>query len=456
MSRDKGAFLLAAAVLSAASASRADQAPNIILICADDLGWADVGFNGRREWKTPHIDRLASQGTRFSRFYVASVVCAPSRAALLTGRQGIHNGVTANGDDLPREEVTLAEALRARGYATALFGKWHQGQPRPGEAGFVHPLDQGFEEFAGLFSREVQQKFPAEIWVGRERRPATGYADTIYTDHALGFLARHRSGPFFLYLPYVSPHFKIEAPTDDLALFRGRFAESDPREPLNASYAAMVTRLDKEVGRLLAALDEHGMAARTLVVFTSDNGATFEGGNRGTSAFHDSNRPFRGQKRTLWEGGMRVPGVARWPGRIPAGRVSDAVVHMTDLFPTFLAAAGIQDEPARPLDGRNLLAVWQGREPRASRTLFWEWRGEGDFQLAAMRDDFKLVITGNQKPELFDLRRDEGERRNLVKDHAELARELEAALRAWLATESDSSREARAAAQAAAPPREQR
>lgn len=456
MSSHKRAVLLAAAVASAAAAASADQAPSIVLICADDLGWGDVGFNGRREWKTPHLDRLASQGTRFRRWYASSVVCAPSRAALLTGRQGIHNGVTANADDLPREEVTLAEALRAHGYRTALFGKWHQGRPRPGEATFVHPLDQGFEEFAGLFSREVQQKFPREIWVGRERKPADGYADSIYTDYALDFLARHRTEPVFLYLPYVSPHFTIEARADDLAPFRGRFAEKDPREPVNATYAAMVTRLDKEVGRLLAALDKGGMAARTLVVFTSDHGATFEGGNRGTAAFHDSNRPFRGQKRTLWEGGMRVPGVARWPGRIPAGRVSDAVVHMTDLLPTLLAAAGIADPPARPLDGEDLLAVWQGRAPGAPRTLFWEWRGEGYFQLAAMRGDFKLVITGNQRPELFDLARDEGERRNIVNDHAELARELEAALRAWLATESESARQARAAAQAAAPPREEK
>jgi arylsulfatase A len=191
---------------------------------------------------------------------------------------------------------------------------------------------------------------------------------------------------------------------------------------------------------VLAALDDLGLRDRTLAVFSSDHGATFEEGNRGASAFHDSNRPFRGQKRTLWEGGIRVPGVVRWPGRVPAGKVSDEVVHMTDVFPTFLAAAGAEPEAAWKVDGRNLLAVWEGKAKGPERTLFWEWRSEGYYQLAALRGDRKLVVTDGQPAELFDVVRDPGERRSIREEHPDLAREMRKELDAWLATETEESK----------------
>jgi len=412
------------------------KAPNIILIYADDLGWGDVGFNGRKEWSTPHLDRLAAQGTTFRRFYTAAVVCAPSRAAMLTGKSTIHCGVSRNDDDLPAREVTLAEALKGRGYATALFGKWHRGAPRNGVAP-VHPMDQGFDEFFGFTdAKHAWEQFPAELHDGRGRKPVTGYANDLFTDRAVDFLRRRRDGPFFLYLPYIATHFYIEAPADEVELHRGKFPEADPSKPLNATYAAMVTRLDRNVGRVLAALDDLKLTGDTIVVFTSDHGATFESGNRGTSNALDSNRPFRGQKRTLWEGGIRVPGVVRWPDRIPAGAVSDEVFRMTDLFPTLLAAAGAGPDPAWKVDGLDVLPAWLGKGRVFERTLCWEWRSEGGNQVAAIRGNFKLVVTNNGPPELFDVVADPAERRNAVADHPELARQLRSELKDWLATES--------------------
>jgi len=437
------AAFLAAMVLGPA-ASRADaasprqpgRAPNVILIYADDLGWGDVGFNGRKEWATPNLDALAGRGTTFRRFYTAAVVCAPSRAAMLTGKATIHCGVSRNNDDLPAREVTLAEALKGRGYSTALFGKWHRGAARDG-VGPVHPMDQGFDEFFGFTdARHAWEQFPSELWDGRTSKPVSGYANDLFTDRAVDFLGRHRDGPFFLYLPYIATHFRIEAPADEVAIHKGHFPEADPSRPLNATYAAMVTRLDRNVGRVLAALDDLKLADDTIVIFTSDHGATFESGNLGTSAALDSNRPFRGQKRTLWEGGVRVPGAVRWPGHVPAGVVSDEVIQMTDLFPTLLAAAGGKPEPAWKVDGLDVLPAWLGRARVPDRSLFWEWRSEGSNQLAALRGRFKLVTVNNGPPELFDVEADPAERRNVIAEHPELAGKLRAELKAWLATEA--------------------
>jgi arylsulfatase A-like enzyme len=437
--RTRPALLAATLILAFVSAARAaEPPPNVVLILADDLGWGDVGFNGRTDWATPNLDRLAARGTTFRRWYTAAVVCAPSRGALLTGKFTVHSGVSRNDDDLPAEEVTLAEALKARGYDTALFGKWHHGKPRAGARTYIHPMDQGFDEFFGFTdATHAWEKFPKELWDGRERKPVSGYSDDLFTDRAVDFLKRHKNGgrPFFLYVPYINTHFNIEAPDDELALHRGKFPEKDPSRPLNATYAAMATRLDKNVGRLLAALDEAGRAGDTLVIFTSDHGATFEQGNRGTSNALDSNRPFRGQKRTLWEGGIRVPGVVCWPGRVPSGVVSREVVSMIDLFPTVLAAAGSRPDPSWKVDGANVLPVWLGQSAAPERTLFWEWRSEGSNQLAAMRGNWKMVITNGGKPELFDVEADPAERRNAVAEHPELAKRLQSELDAWLATE---------------------
>ncbi len=206
--------------------------------------------------------------------------------------------------------------------------------------------------------------------------------------------------------------------------------------PLNATYAAMITRLDANVGRVIETLEKMNLANETLIVFTSDHGATFESGNQGTSAALDSNRPFRGQKRTLWEGGIRVPAVAFWPGRIAPGVLTQEVIHLTDLLPTFVAAAGGEVNPSWHVDGTNLLAALTGKARVPERTLFWEWRNEGSNQLAALAGRFKLVITRGGKPELFDVENDPAERRDIAAQHPELTRRLRAELDAWLETET--------------------
>jgi arylsulfatase A-like enzyme len=297
-------------------------------------------------------------------------------------------------------------------------------------------MDQGFDEFFGFTDAgHAWEKFPQTLWDGRQRRAVSGYADDLFTDRAVAFAHRHRDRPFFLYVPYTATHFQIEAPAEEVALHRGKFRERDPAHPLNATYAAMVTRLDKNVGRLVLALDELGLAGATLIVFTSDHGATFERGNRGTSNALDSNHPFRGQKRTLWEGGLRVPALACWPDHIPAGTISRDVMRTTDLFPTLLAAAGSTPDPSWRVDGVNLLPAWTGRARAPDRTLFWEWRREGSNQLAALHGELKLVVTEGGRPELFDVAADPAERRNIAAEHPEVAQRLQAGLNAWLATE---------------------
>jgi arylsulfatase A-like enzyme len=268
-------------LVSPALAAAAARPPSIIMILADDLGWGDVAFNGRTEWSTPNLDRMAKEGMCFKRWYTAAVVCAPSRAALMTGRYSIHNGVTGNGSlDLPAEEVTIAEALKPHGYATALFGKWHHGGPRPGNKTYTHPMDQGFDEFFGFTdARAAWQKFPKELFDGRELKPSKGYADALFADHAVDFIKRQKDKPFFLYLAFIAPHGLQEAPEEDISANMGKVPDR-----LCATYAAQITRMDKEIGRVMGAVKESGIDENTLVVFSSDHGATFEVMQKGTTA----------------------------------------------------------------------------------------------------------------------------------------------------------------------------
>ncbi len=413
----------------------ADAPPNIVLILADDMGYADVGFNGRTTWATPNFDRLAKEGLVGRRFYACGAVCAPSRATLLTGKSTIHCGVSRNNEDLPSEQTTIAEALKARGYDTALFGKWHHGTPRVKGGSYVHPMDQGFDAFFGFTdATHAWEKFPTDLWDGREKVPVSGHADDLFTDRAVRFLESPRGRPFFLYLPYTSTHFNIEAPADEVARHRATFPEDDSTRPIRATYAAMVTRTDRNVGRVLEVLDRKGLSANTIVIFTSDHGATFEGGNQGASVALDSNAPFRGGKRTLWEGGLRVPFAVRWPGHVEPGKETAQVQVMTDLFPSLLAASGATDFP-RDLDGVNLLPLWTRGEPVADRTVFWEWRSEGSNQVAAMRGNLKLVVANDGRPELFDVNLDPAERRDISRIDTEAVKRLNDELKAWLNTE---------------------
>ena len=408
--------------------------PNLVVLYADDLGWGDVGFNSRTSWTTPSLDRLASQGTLFTRWYTGSPLCAPSRACLLTGRYTIHHGVKNNAVDLPASEVTIAEALKPLGYATALVGKWHRGRLPDGS--FTHPLDQGFDQTFGFIdARGAWEHYPKTLVRNRDEVPSSGYTADVFSDEAARFIRQNRQRPFYLQLSYTEPHFHVEAPEEEVAKFRGKFQEKDPAQPINAAYAAMIHRLDAGIGRVLQTLDETGLAENTLVVFSSDNGATFEAGNKGASNYHDSNRPFRGQKRSLEEGGIRVPGLVRWPGRVAAGRRYDEPVHMIDVLPTLVAAAGRSVNPAWKVDGTNLLDAWSGKAKLPERTLFWEWNAERYNMYAAMRGDFKLLEIGPNKF-LYNLRDDPGERRTLGGEHPDILKQLEAELAAWRATET--------------------
>jgi arylsulfatase A-like enzyme len=415
-----------------------DRKPNILIIYADDLGFGDVPFNGRKDWQTPNLDRLAKEGTVFKRWYTASPVCTPSRGALLTGKYTIHNACTHLGSVLPSSEVTIAEALKPAGYATALFGKWHL-SVKPGETG--DPIDQGFEEFFGFMTgRQAWQKFPKELCDQRKMVPVNGYSDEMFTDHALDYIQRKKDQPWFLYLAYNTPHGPVEATKEDTAPLLGKFEEKDPTKPYNAMYAAMIERQDKEIGRVLKELDDLKLADDTLIIYTSDNGATFEPIADGATIYFDSNHPLRGQKRNLWEGGIREPAVARWPGHIQAGAESHEVVHMTDVFPTVCAAADAKVDPAWKVDGQNVLDALEGKAKIAPRTLFWEWRYEGSIYYAAMRGDIKLVICDRNKPELFNVERDPAERINIMSEESALGRRLKKELDAWMSTETEATK----------------
>jgi len=223
-------------------------------------------------------------------------------------------------------------------------------------------MDRGFDEFFGFTDAVAAwQKFPTKLWNGRKEEPSTGYADTLFADHTIDFIQRHKDQPFFIYTPFIATHGLVQAPKEDIAEHLGHFKEKDPARPSNATYAAEVTRLDKEIARILKTLDELDLANNTIVIFSSDHGATYEKIAEGASISHDSNYPFRGQKRTLWEGGIHVPGVVRWPGHVPANTQSTEIIHMIDIFPTVLAAAGVAPEPAWHIDGVNVLDAWLGK-----------------------------------------------------------------------------------------------
>ena len=333
-------------------------------------------------------------------------------------------------------------ALKPAGYATALFGKWHHGALRPGSATYTFPMDQGFDEFFGFTdARHAWQKFPTELWDGRQFKPSQGYADSLFTDRAIDFIKRHKSDPFFLYVPFICPHGIPDAPKEDIEEFKGKFREKDPAQPWNAIYAAEISRMDKDVGRILKTLDDLQLNQDTLVIFSSDHGATFEPLAHGGPIYFDSNRPFRGQKRTLWEGGMRVPAVVRWMGHVPSHGDTHEIVHNCDVFPTLLAVAGVKVDPAMKIDGVNLLDVWLGKAKSPDRTLYWEWREGGNTQFAAMHGDLKMVITGGNKPELFNVEIDPAERRSIVAEHPDEVKALNAGLNDWLKTESDAAKQ---------------
>jgi arylsulfatase A len=411
---------LGAVDVAAQRAGAEGRPPNVVVIFADDLGYGDLSCYGHPTIHTPHLDALAASGMKLTQFYVASPVCSPSRAALLTGcypkRVGMHRHVIFPGYDygLHTDEATIADVLRARGYATGAFGKWHLGH-RPG----LLPTDQGFDEFFGVpysndmaqFHRKPGNKYEFRYPMMRgteviEWEPDQHLLTKRLTEAAVGFIEGHAAEPFFVYLPHPMPHIPIYASAD----FEGR----SPR----GLYGDVIEELDWSVGEVVGALERVGVRDDTLVVFTSDNGPWLPFGADGGSA-----GLLRGGKGSNWEGGQREPCIVSWPGHVPAGSICRAVTTTMDLLPTVAALAGATLPDILTIDGHDISALLMGEAGAASPTtqfLYYTAKGE----LAGVRRGaWKLLFDG---PELFQVEEDVSEARNVADERPDLVAELEA------------------------------
>lgn len=436
-------FLSAApALLGAAAPPR----PNFVVFLTDDHGYHDLGCQGARELKTPNLDALAASGARFLNWYSNAPMCAPARAALLTGRYPIRAGVPQNGPALPTSERTIPALLKPLGYSTALIGKWHLGAG-PETA----PNARGFDYFFGFhsgcidfYSHRYYWGEPKivnyhDLWRNRSEVFEDGqYMTELITREALGFIEQNRAKPFFLYVAYNAPHYPMHAP----ARYVARFPDLEPERRM---YAAMLAAVDDSVGEILGLLEKLGLRQNTLVFFASDNGATAEprAGLNQRPARGGSNHPFRGWKFSLFDGGMHVPAILSWPGRIPPGQVIREVASHMDLLPTIAAAAGAPLPADRTIDGRDILPVASRGASSPHDALFWSSGG----QLAVRRGRWKLVkdgfladgtpegrkpLTGEDALFLADLEEDPGETRNLRRKHPALVDELLTLAERWL------------------------
>jgi arylsulfatase A-like enzyme len=416
-------------LLFCAALSAADK-PNIIFILADDMGYGDLGCYGQTKIKTPNIDKLATEGMKFTQCYAGNTVCAPSRCALMTGKHMGHAFVRGNADvALPPNEITIAKILKDAGYATANIGKWGLGDP--GTIGVA--TKHGFDEFFGYLNQvHAHNYYPDHLFRNEERYEIPEnkdgmhavYTHDLFTKEALSFIERKKDQPFFLYLAYTIPHGNNEAikadgmgmqvPSDE------PYTKEDwPQQEKN--FAAMVSRLDRDVGTLMAKLKELGLDEKTLVFFTSDNGPTAEGHD---PKFFKSGGPLKGIKRDLYEGGIREPMLARWPGKIKAGAVSEQVWAFWDFLPTAAEICGGKIPDG--LDGISMKNALLGiGEQKNHEYLYWEFHERG-FTQAVRFGDWKAVRNVHGKPiELYDLARDVGEITNLAQDHADLIAKAE-------------------------------
>jgi len=421
-----------AALPQGALGAASHQRPNILFILADDLGYADLSCYGRRDYKTPRLDQLASEGLRFTSAYANSAVCTATRVALITGRYqyrlpiGLEEPL-ANRDNigLPPEHPTLPSLLREAGYATALVGKWHLGTLPA-----YDPLKSGYEHFWGLrggaidYFTHASSNGKPDLWDGPTPVDNAGYTTDLLADHAIEALREFggRSRPWFMSLHFTAPHWPWETPEDEaearrLASLKNPEAQFHYDGGSAATYAAMVTRLDYQIGRVLDALAASGQASNTIVVFTSDNG-----GERFSDTW-----PFSGHKTELLEGGLRIPAIVRWPGVTKPASTSEAQVISMDWLPTFLAAAGTTPNAAFTPDGVDIRAALEGGVP-PERTLFWRYKGHG--QQAARKGRFKyLKIEDNTF--LFDVVADQLERANLKLRQPDVFAELAQSWAAW-------------------------
>jgi len=433
---------------AAPARNRTARKPNIVYILADDLGYAEVGCYGQKKIKTPNIDRLAAQGMKFTQHYSGNPVCAPSRCTLMTGLHTGHSQVRGNkqvggaegwklgstiGGQRPLEKgtVTVAKILQEAGYTTGAFGKWGLGVvDSTGD-----PQKQGFDHFYGyICQRQAHTYYPNHLWNdGKvEHIPENENGDNVYShdrisEEARKFIRKYKDKPFFCYVPFTIPHVAIQVPEDSLAQYKGKwpdppydgskgyFKHPAPR----AGYAAMVTRMDGDVGRIMDLLKELGIEDNTLVIFTSDNGPTFNGGS--DSAFFESAGPLRGLKASVYEGGIRIPYIARWPGKIKAGSTSDHISAFWDFLPTCTDLLGL-DTP-EGIDGISKLPTFLGQpeKQKQHKYLYWELSG----QQAIRMGDWKAIRKRLGKIELYNLADDLGEQNDLADKQPDMVARME-------------------------------
>jgi len=400
--------------------------PNIILIVADDLGYGGLSSFGEPGYETVSIDRLAREGLRFTDFYANAPVCTPTRAALMTGRypqrSGLEGVIYVQGATrqvgLSQAETTVAELLKTAGYRTAVIGKWH--------LGFLErfsPIHQGFDEFTGFLSGNIDYHSHVDNagifdwWHSADLLRESGYATDLITQHSVDFIEENKGRPFFLYVSHAAPHVPFQGREDPAYRFEdNEFTYFGPVEDRHRAYADMMTALDQSVGRIVARVEKAGIAERTLVLFTSDNGGIAEYGN---------NKPLRGNKSSLWDGGIRVPGIAWWPGSIQSG-VSDYPAMTMDLFPTLLGLARIDKPDNLQLDGMDLSPLLLDGAELDQRKLFWRYRSQ-----RAVRDGaWKLVLSGSDTL-LFNLDKDIAESTDLSVRHGDRVMHLRSAVEEW-------------------------
>ena len=431
-----------------------EKPPNIIYILADDLGYGDLSCYGQKNFSTPNIDRLASEGLQFTQHYSGSTVCAPSRSSLMTGQHTGHTPIRGNREwkpegqvPLPDQAYTVAELLKKQGYVTGAFGKWGLGYP--GSEG--DPNNQGFDVFYGYNCQRIAHHYyPWHLWDNQEKVILDGnegdktgvYAPNIIHKKALEFIKNNKDNPFFLFYPSVIPHAELFAPEEYMVQFRNKFlpekeyAGTDEGERFrlgaygsqcesHAAFAAMVTLLDEQVGEIVETLKELGLDENTLVIFTSDNGPHLEGG--ADPDYFDSNEKFKGYKRDLYEGGIRVPMIARWPEKIKSGRNTDHLSAFWDVMPTIADIIGA-DIP-EGIDGISFLPTLYGDENQEEHPyLYWEFHERRGRQ-AVRRGDWKLVKYNVFQPEkttheLYHIPTDPGEGRNLAEKNMDIVEEL--------------------------------
>ena len=422
--------------------------PNIVYILADDLGWTDVGCQGSKYYETPNIDKLATQGMRFLQYHNCQN-CQPTRAALMTGQYAARTGVYTvggidrfdwssrplrpvdNADKLSLDKITIAQRLKSNGYATGMFGKWHLGN----DAGY-HPSKRGFDE--AIVSMGVHFNFKTDPVV---EYPKDQYLADFLTDKAVDFIQRHRSEPFFLYLPHFGVHSPHQAKPDWIAKFKPKAGVGGHDNP---TYAAMIASVDESVGRVMKTLDELKLADNTLFVFSSDNGGVGGYVREGIKESGDvtDNAPLRSGKGSLYEGGTRVPWIARWPGVVKPGTTCDTPAIHVDIHPTLLDVAGVKTPSEQPLDGESLVPLLRDSKASLKREAIYQhfpgylgagkdsWRTTpvgliqiGDWKLMEYFEDHRL--------ELYNLREDIGESKNLATLRPDKLDELNTKMLAW-------------------------